>query len=158
MQDIESKLHILLKEIADEVYSDNEQSKIVAYATSLFKSRFKNKRLASNMDEKIVNAYMNDVILKAMASLNDWDDCSDEVVDCSGLNTNQALRKIAQNTKNKWGTQEILNPEALSYLDFDIDDIDSEQKLLNGDNQTEEGLKTPGVGRHRSDFTINNPN
>ena len=152
MQDIELKLHNLLKEITDEAYDEIEQSKIVAHASSLFNLKFKNKRLASNMDEKIVNAYMNDAILKAMASLNEWDDSSEDVVDCSGLNTNQALRKIAQNTKNKWGTQEILNPDVLSYLDFDLDNLETEQTLLNGDNQTEEGLKTPGIGKHRTDF------
>lgn len=152
MQDIEIKLHNLLKEIADEAFNENEQSKIIAYASSLFKSKFKNKRLASNMNEKVLNAHLNDVILKAMASLNDWDDDSNEVVDCSGLNTNQALRKIAQNTKNKWGTQEILNPDVLSYMDYDLENIDSEQKLDNGDNQTSEALLTPGIGRHRTDF------
>lgn len=152
MQDIEIKLHNLLKEITDEAFNDNEQSKIIAYASSLFKSKFKNKRIASNMDDKVINAHLNDAILKAMTALNDWEDESSEIVDCSGLNTNQALRKVAQNTKSKWGSQEILNPDVLEFMDFDIDNIESEQKLDNGDNQTSEALLTPGIGKHRTDF------
>lgn len=155
MQDIEIKLHNLLREIADEAYTTNEESKIVAYATSLYKAKFKNLRIAQKMDEKVINAHMNDIILKAMSSLNDWEDSVEEVVDCSGLSVDQALRKIAQTSKNKWGVQEIINPEVLEYLEFDEDNIESEQSLKNGDNQTEEGLKTPGVGRHRTDFLSN---
>jgi hypothetical protein len=96
---------------------------------------------------------MNDAILKAMASLNEWDDYSDEYIDIKGLSSGQALRKVAEKAKSKWGLQEVLNPDVLDYLDFDPekDEPDSEQTLENA-QQTSEALITPGAGRHRSDF------
>ena len=47
---------------------------------------------------------------------------------------------------------EVLNPDVLSYLDFDEnEEVPSEQELENG-HQTSEALKTPGMGKHRTDF------
>lgn len=151
MQNIELMFHQLLKEISGEAYDISEQSKIIAHASSIFNNKFKNKRIAFKTDEKIINAHMNDAILKAMASLNEWDDYSEEIVDCAGLSSNQTLRKVAQTSKSKWGMQEVLNPDVLSYMDFDPDNIESEEELENA-QQTNEALKTPGMPRHRSDF------
>lgn len=149
MQDVELKFHELLKDISGETYNEDEQSKIVAYASSIFNSKFKNKRLATKMDHRVIEAHMNDAILKSMANLNEWDEYSDDYVDCSGLNSNQALRKVAQTSKNKWGTMEILNPDVLDYEEFDEDEYHEE---LENAQQTSEALKTPGVGRFRTDF------
>lgn len=151
MQNIELMFHQLLKEISGEAYNIDEQSKIVAHASSIFNNKFKNRRLAFKTDEKILNAHMNDAILKAMSSLNEWDDYTDDIIDCAGLSSDQALRKVAQTTKSKWGLIEVLNPNVLDYMDFDPDNIESEETLENA-QQTNEGLITPGQPRHRSDF------
>ena len=151
MQDIESKFHSLLKEISGEAYSIDEQSKIVAHASSIYLNSFKNKRLANKLDNRIIEAKMSDAILKAMSSLNDWEDYSEDYIDLNGLNSNQLMRKIAQTSKSKWGIQEVLNPDVLSYMDFDSDNIESEQTLENA-QQTDEALIAKGYGKHRTDF------
>jgi hypothetical protein len=154
MQNIEQQLHTLLREIDPKnAFSREEQSKIIAHAASMFKSAHRNLRLANKLDERTIQARMNDAILKAMSSLNEWDDYSEEYIDIKGLSSNQALRKVAEKAKSKWGLQEVLNPDVLDYLDFDPekDEPDSEQMLENA-QQTSEALKTPGTGRHRSDF------
>jgi hypothetical protein len=154
MQNIEQQLHTLLREIDPKnAFSREEQSKIIAHAASMFKSAHRNLRLANKLDERTIQARMNDAILKAMSSLNEWDDYSEEYIDIKGLSSNQALRKVAEKAKSKWGLQEVLNPDVLDYLDFDPekDEPDSEQMLENA-QQTSEALKTPGAGRHRSDF------
>ena len=154
MQSIEEQLHALLQDIAPSVYNKEEESKIIAHASSLYNSLLKNRRVAKTIDDRTRQGHMNDVILKAMASLSDWDTYEEEeYIETVGLSSKAVLHKIAQ-SKSKWGIQEVLNPEALSYLEVD-EDIDSEQSLENGDNQTDEALKTPGVGRHRSDFLTN---
>lgn len=153
MQNIEQQLHTLLREIDPKnAFSREEQSKIIAHAASMFRSAHRNLRLAKKLDEKTIQAQMNDVILKAMSSLNEWDDYTDDYIDVKGLSSGQALRKVAENTKSKWGKQEILNPDVLSYLDFDPekDDLDPELQIENA-QQTSEALKTPGAGKHRSD-------
>lgn len=152
MQEIESKFHDLLKEITGETYNTDEQSKIVAHASSIFNTKFKNKRIASKLEPRVIEAYMNDAILQAMSSLDDWDEYSDDYVDCAGLNSNQALRKVAQSSKSKWGKMEVLNPEVLKYLDWDEEEHHEE---LENSQQTSEALKTPGIGRHRTDFLSN---
>jgi hypothetical protein len=158
MHSIEEQLHSLLRELAPEVYTKEEQGKIIAHASSLYNSKFRNKRVAKNIDDKTRQGYMNDVILKAMASLDDWDEYEDEnIIIAQGLSSKAVLHRIAQ-TKSKWGMAEILNPDVLKYLDFDEEDIESEQSLENGGNQTEEGLKTPGAGKHRTDFQSNSSN
>lgn len=149
MQEIEVKFHELLKDIAGDAYSNDEQGKIVAHASSLFKSKFKNIRLANKLDKKVIDAQMNDAVLKAMASLNEWDEYSEDYVDCVGLNSGQALRKVAQSSKSKWGKMEVINPDVLEYTEFDEDEHHEE---LENSQQTSEALKTPGVGRHRTDF------
>lgn len=149
MQDIEIKFHELLKDISGETYSSDEQAKIVAHASSLFLNKFKNKRLANKMASKILEAHMNDAVLKAMSSLDQWDGYSEEFIDCYGLSSHQTLRKVAQSTKNKWGNMEILNPDMLDYQEFDEDEHHEE---LENAQQTSEALKTPGIGRHRTDF------
>jgi hypothetical protein len=144
----------LLREIDPKnAFSREEQSKIIAHAASMFKSAHRNLRLANKLDERTIQARMNDAILKAMSSLNEWDDYSEEYIDIKGLSSNQALRKVAEKAKSKWGLQEVLNPDVLDYLDFDPekDEPDSEQMLENA-QQTSEALKTPGAGKHRSDF------
>ena len=154
MQNIEQQLHTLLREIDPKnAFSREEQSKIIAHAASMFKSAHRNLRLANKLDERTIQARMNDAILKALSSLNEWDDYSEEYIDIKGLSSNQALRKVAEKAKSKWGLQEVLNPDVLDYLDFDPekDEPDSEQMLENA-QQTSEALKTPGAGRHRSDF------
>jgi coenzyme F420-reducing hydrogenase alpha subunit len=154
MQNIEQQLHLLLREIDPKnAFSREEQSKIIAHAASLFKTAHRNLRIAKKLEEKTIQAHMNDAILKAMASLNEWDDYSDDYIDVKGLSSGQVLRKVAENTKSKWGMQEILNPDVLSYLDFDSekDEPESEQQIENA-QQTSEALKTPGAGKHRSDF------
>lgn len=151
MQDIEIQFHQLLREISEDTYTENEQSRIIAFASSLFNNKFKNKRLASKIDQKIINGHMNDAILKAMASLNDWEDDEEIVIESSGLSSSQVIRKIAQNTKSKWGTQQILNPDLLEYMDFDPENIESEETIENA-QQTNEALITPGRGKHRTDF------
>ena len=154
MQNIEQQLHKLLREIDPKnAFSREEQSKIIAHAASMFKSAHRNLRLANKLDERTIQARMNDAILKAMSSLNEWDDYSEEYIDIKGLSSNQALRKVAEKAKSKWGLQEVLNPDVLDYLDFDPekDEPDSEQMLENA-QQTSEALKTPGAGKHRSDF------
>lgn len=151
MQDIESKFHELLKEISGDTYNDNEQSKIIAYASYIFNSLHKNKRFASKYDEKIINAHMNDAILKAMSNLNDWEDYDNDIIESHGLSSNQIIRKIAQTTKSKWGTYQIINPDLLEDLDLDSNEFDSEEKLENA-QQTNEALITPGHGKHRTDF------
>jgi hypothetical protein len=154
MQNIEQQLHTLLREIDPKnAFSREEQSKIIAHAASMFKSAHRNLRLANKLDERTIQARMNDAILKAMSSLNEWDDYSEEYIDIKGLSSNQALRKVAEKAKSKWGLQEVLNPDVLDYLDFDPekDEPDSEQMLENA-QQTSEALKTPGAGKHRSDF------
>lgn len=153
MQNIEQQLHSLLREIDPKnAFSGEEQSKIIAHAASIYKSKCSNRRIAKQLDEKTVQGHMNDAILKAMASLNDWDEYEDEIIDVMGLSSRQALRKVAQTSKSKWGVMEVLNPDVLSYLDFDPekDEPESEQHFENG-HQPESGLKTPGVGKHRSD-------
>lgn len=158
MHSIEEQLHSLLRELAPEVYTKEEQGKIVAHASSLYNSIFKNKRFAKNIDEKSRQGHMNDVILKAMASLDEWDEYENEnIIVAHGLSSRSVITRIAQ-TKSKWGMADILNPEVLDYLEFDEDDIESEQSLENGGNQTEEGLKSPGIGRHRTDFQSNSSN
>ena len=154
MQNIEQQLHTVLREIDPKnAFSREEQSKIIAHAASMFKSAHRNLRLANKLDERTIQARMNDAILKAMSSLNEWDDYSEEYIDIKGLSSNQALRKVAEKAKSKWGLQEVLNPDVLDYLDFDPekDEPDSEQMLENA-QQTSEALKTPGAGKHRSDF------
>jgi len=154
MQNIEQQLHSLLREIDPKnAFSREEQNKIIAHAASMFKTAHRNLRLAKKLDERTIQARMNDAILKAMASLNEWDDYSEEYIDVKGLSSGQALRKVAENAKSKWGLQEVLNPDVLDYLDFDPekDEPDSEQQLENA-QQTSEALKTPGAGKHRSDF------
>ena len=154
MQNIEQQLHTLLREIDPKnAFSREEQSKIIAHAASMFKSAHRNLRLANKLDERTIQARMNDAILKAMSSLNEWDDYSEEYIDIKGLSSNQALRKVAEKAKSKWGLQEVLNPDVLDYLDFDPekDEPDSEQMLENA-QQISEALKTPGAGKHRSDF------
>lgn len=154
MQNIEQQLHTLLREIDPKnAFSREEQSKIIAHAASMFKSAHRNLRLANKLDERTIQARMNDAILKAMSSLNEWDDYSEEYIDIKGLSSNQALRKVAEKAKSKWGLQEVLNPDVLDYLDFDPekDEPDSEQMLENA-QQTSEAFKTPGAGKHRSDF------
>jgi len=154
MQNIEQQLHLLLREIDPKnAFSREEQNKIIAHAASMFKMAHRNLRLAKKLDERTIQARMNDAILKAMASLNEWDDYSEEYIDVKGLSSGQALRKVAENAKSKWGLQEVLNPDVLDYLDFDPekDEPDSEQQLENA-QQTSEALKTPGAGKHRSDF------
>ena len=65
---------------------------------------------------------------------------------------NPIIDKNAQTNKPKWGMMEVLNPDVLSYLDFDEnEEVPSEQELENG-HQTSEALKTPGMGKHRTDF------
>lgn len=155
MHSIEEQLHSLLREIAPEVYTKEEQGKIIAYASSIYASSLKNKRYAKSVNEKTKQGHMNDAILKAMASLNEWEDYEDSnYIESYGLSSQAVIHKIAQ-TKSKWGMQEILNPDALSYLDFEEDEIESEQYLENGGNQTDQALKTDGVGRHRTDFLTN---
>jgi coenzyme F420-reducing hydrogenase alpha subunit len=154
MQNIEQQLHTLLREIDPKnAFSKEEQNKIIAHAASMFKTAHRNLRIAKKLDEKTIQARMNDVILKAMASLNEWDNYSEDYIDVKGLSSGQALRKVAENAKSKWGMQEVLNPDVLDYLDFDPekDEPDSEQKIENGE-QTSEALITPGAGKHRSDF------
>ena len=159
MHSIEEQLHSLLRELAPEVYTKEEQGKIIAQASSLYNSKFRNKRVAQNIDEKTRQGYMNDVILKAMAGLDEWDEYGDNenIIFAHGLSSKAVLHKIAQ-TKSKWGMAEILNPDVLKYLDFDEEDLESEQSLENGGNQTEEALKSPGIGRHRTDFQSNSSN
>lgn len=152
MQDIELKFHQLLTEISGESFNPEEQSKIVAYATSLFKSKFRKMRFASNLDEKIINGHMNDAILKSMASLNEWESYDEEIIDSSGLSSNQLMRKVAQTNKSKWGMQNIVNPELIEELDLDSDKIDSYEEHLDNAQQTNEALITPGHGKHRTDF------
>ena len=118
MQNIEQQLHTLLREIDPKnAFSKEEQNKIIAHASSLFRSAHRNLRIAKKLDEKTIQAHMNDAILNAMASLNEWDDYQEDYIDVKGLSSRQALRKVAENTKSKWGIQEILNPDVLSYLD-----------------------------------------
>jgi hypothetical protein len=153
MQNIEQELHTLLREIDPKnAFSREEQNKIIAHAASIFTCKH-NKRLATKMDTRTLQGHMNDAILKAMASLNDWDDYEEEYIDIQGLSSRQALRKVANSSKSKWGLQTVLNPDVIEDLDLDEDKDDPkpEQELENA-QQTSEALKTPGVGRHRSDF------
>jgi hypothetical protein len=102
MQNIEQQLHTLLREIDPKnAFSREEQSKIIAHAASMFKSAHRNLRLANKLDERTIQARMNDAILKAMSSLNEWDDYSEEYIDIKGLSSNQALRKVAEKAKSK---------------------------------------------------------
>ena len=61
---------------------------------------------------------MTDALLRAMGTVNSWDD-EDNYIDGRGLSHNQVLHRVAQTNKPKWGMMEVLNPDVLSYLDFD---------------------------------------
>jgi hypothetical protein len=151
MQHIEAQMHSLLEEIAKDVHNQEEQAKIIAVATSIYESHNRQKRLARKENPKIAEAHMTDALLNAMGTVNSWEDDND-YIDGRGLSHNQVLHRVAQTNKPKWGMMEVLNPDVISYLDFEDDDeVDSEQQLENA-QQTSEALKTPGVGRHRSDF------
>lgn len=151
MQNTEAQMHSLLEDIAKDVHNQEEQAKIIAIATSIYESTNRQKRLARKNDVKIVEAQMTDALLRAMGTVNSWDD-EDNYIDGRGLSHNQVLHRVAQTNKPKWGMMEVLNPDVLSYLDFDEnEEVPSEQELENG-HQTSEALKAPGMGKHRTDF------
>lgn len=151
MQNTEAQMHSLLEDIAKDVHNKEEQAKIIAIATSIYESTNRQKRLARRDNPKIAEAQMTDALLRAMGTVNSRDD-EDDYIDGRGLSNNQVLHRVAQTNKPKWGMMEVLNPDVLSYLDFDENDEAPSELELENVHQTDEALKTLGMGRHRSDF------
>ena len=174
MQTIEAQMHNLLEEIAPEAHSPEEQAKIIAQASSIYKKIFTNRRFAKRADQKIIESHMTDAILQAMGSLNNWvEEYTEPFIDGAGLTNRQVISRVSTSSKPKWGTMDVLNPEVLSFMDMDdeealktSDDVfekdydnnvvnvkeNSQTKLLENAQQTSQALKTPGRGKHRSDF------
>lgn len=152
MQTIEAQMHSLLEDIAPEAHTPEEQAKIIAQASAIYKKIFSNRRLAKKASAKIIESHMTDAILQAMGSLNNWiEEYQDPYIESSGLTNRQVISRVSTASKPNWGLMEeyILNPNVLDFLDIDEDD--SQQTLENA-QQTSEALITPGRGRHRSDF------
>lgn len=151
MQNTEAQMHSLLEDIAKDVHNQEDQAKIIAIATSIYELTNRQKRLARKDNAKIAEAQMTDALLRAMGTVNSWED-QDDYIDGRGLSNTQVLYRVSQSNKPKWGMMDILNPNVLSYLDFDEnEEVPSEQGLENA-QQTSEALKTPGAGKHRTDF------
>jgi hypothetical protein len=152
MQTTEEQMHLLLDELAPNVHTNNEQAKIIAFASSIYYKNFASKRIARKIDIREAEAHMTDAILQAMGQLNNWHDEyeNNEYFESQGLTNKQIINRISQK-EPKWGKMDILDPDVLSYLDFDEDDKDfSEQKLENG-VQEYDILQTEGQPHHRSD-------
>lgn len=150
MQTIEAQMHSLLEDIAPDAHTSEEQAKIIAQASAIYKKVFSNRRLARKADSKIIESHMTDAILQAMGSLNNWnEDYQEPYIDGSGLTHRQVISKVSTSSKPSWGMMEVLNPDVLDFMDFD--ENESQQTLENA-QQTSEALITPGRGRHRSDF------
>lgn len=153
MQNIEAQMHLLLDEIAPGAHTTDEQAKIVAQATAIFNKFSSNKRLAKKANQRMIEAHMTDAILQAMGSLSNWAEYDESFVDGYGLSYSQIIQRVAQSSKPKWGSMEVLNPDLLTTFDFDYDASESELLLDDSEeNHPPMGLKTKGRGTDRSDF------
>jgi hypothetical protein len=153
MQTIEAQMHSLLEDIAPDAHTSEEQAKIIAQASAIYKKIFSNRRLARKASAKIIESHMTDAILQAMGSLNNWNEEYEEnYIESSGLTNRQVISRVSTASKPNWGMMDVLNPDVLDFMDFDEDE--SQQTLENA-QQTSEALITPGRGRHRSDFISN---
>jgi hypothetical protein len=153
MQTIEAQMHSLLEDIAPDAHTSEEQAKIIAQASAIYRKIFSNRRLARKASAKIIESHMTDAILQAMGSLNNWnEEYQENYIESSGLTNRQVISRVSTASKPSWGMMDVLNPDVLDFMDFDEDD--SQQTLENA-QQTSEALITPGRGRHRSDFISN---
>lgn len=132
MHNIESEFHSLLEEIAPNAHSIDEQARIIAEASAIYK-RIASRRTAKNNNSRLKEAQMTESILQAMKSISEWENTySTDIVDAKGLSNSQILRQASKTTINTWGTNKVLNPKLLE----DLEDTDSELfDFENGDNQ-----------------------
>lgn len=153
MQTIEAQMHSLLEDIAPDAHTSEEQAKIIAQASAIYRKIFSNRRLARKASAKIIESHMTDAILQAMGSLNNWnEEYQENYIESSGLTNRQVISRVSTASKPSWGMMDVLNPNVLDFMDFD--ENDSQQTLENA-QQTSEAFITPGRGRHRSDFISN---
>ena len=168
MRIIESEIHDILLDIApDHDYDD--QARIVAVATALFSDnseRFNKKiagKNAAQNPEKVKEAQIVDSIFQAMKRIAEWSEVAEEdtdytetFVDGRGLDPTQIVNRAAATVMRKYtghnfGDMDVLN-------DSDLDEFFGEGggKMFFDDPDEDSIYLTPGMGRHRSDFQVNN--
>ena len=150
MQTTEEQMHFLLDELAPNVHTNNEQAKIIAFASSIYYKNFASKRIARKIDIREAEAHMTDAILQAMGQLNNWHDEYDNngYFESQGLTNKQIINRISQK-EPKWGRMDILDPDVLDYMEFDEKEL-GKQELENG-MQEYDILQTEGQPHHRTD-------
>lgn len=147
MHNIESEFHSLLEEIAPNAHSTDEQARIIAEASAIFR-RLASRRTAKNHNSRLKEAQMTEAVLQAMSSVNESESSfSNEYIDAKGLSNSQILRQASKSTINTWGTNKVLNPKLLEELEnTEADLFDFE----NGDNQEPDVFTEEP--KHRTDF------
>ena len=72
MHNIESEFHSLLEEIAPNAHSTDEQARIIAEASAIFK-RIASRRTAKVNNSRLKEAQMTESILQAMKSISEYE-------------------------------------------------------------------------------------
>jgi len=123
MQNLETKFHSLLEDIAPEVHTKDEQARIIAEACAIF-DKFNSRRYAKKNSYRVVEAQMTECILQAMGSVSKWDDDFDTgVINAKGLSATQIIRQAAKTKPSSdWGTANVLNPDLLNDMYEDVED------------------------------------
>ena len=149
MQNLETKFHSLLEDIAPEVHTKDEQAKIIAEACAIF-DKFNSRRYAKKTNQRIIEAQMTECILQAMGTISKWeDDYDNNVINAKGLSATQIVRQAAKTKPTAfWGTNNVLNPDLLNDMYEDIEDPDLFE-FENGDMQDDELFSEKP--KHRSD-------
>jgi len=149
MQNLETKFHSLLEDIAPEVHTKDEQAKIIAEACAIF-DKFNSRRYAKKTNQRIIEAQMTECILQAMGTISKWeDDYDNNVINAKGLSATQIVRQAAKTKPTSfWGTNNVLNPDLLNDMYEDIEDPDLFE-FENGDMQDDELFSEKP--KHRSD-------
>lgn len=150
MQNLETKFHSLLEDIAPEVHTKDEQARIIAEACSIF-DKFNSRRYAKKTNHRVIEAQMTECILQAMGSVSKWDDDFESgVINAKGLSATQIIRQAAKTKPSSdWGTTRVLNPDLLNDMYEDVEDPNLFE-FENGDMQDDELFSEKP--KHRTDF------
>lgn len=165
MRTIEAQIHDILLDLLPEHYSNLNQAKIVAEATSIFlQTNGSNIKVASKSESGMMKA-----LWTALATLSLDEDFDEEpdYVDGYGLDPSQIVRSAENSFKRKNNfkmskiAMEIINDDDLSALldvenesnlvdnnKYDFDDAKDETR------HRKDVFKSPGDPKHRTDSTV----
>ncbi|MBS1722299.1 MAG: hypothetical protein JSS66_04745 [Armatimonadetes bacterium] len=144
----------MLLEVAPCCYDEEEQAKIVAFASSLLDD---STRLAS-LHEAAFESHMMDAMLQAIGQLREWADPVEiNGIDGRGLTAEQIVRSAGRSIADTG--MHIINEEDLDvffnqpdYQDPNGYTMDDAAVFLDGEEaHPDRYFFKPGRGRHRSD-------